>query len=267
MDHDAYWSQIDGQDRAPTCRPPRHTDGRLVRSVSFQPVERLRADSRTCGAVSCVRGAVLIIGPWVHARTVKFPDGAKPRNFSPGVPGPQRAVVRRTSAARRYRHRPGSSYEIYVMGTHQWRDEQEWPLARTRYTAYYLHSEGHANTADGDGVLTTSVPETRSRDTYAYDPDDRPVGRWDNAGPEFGNRQAKRRRGTIGRTRLHNRAARRRPGGHRPDRVDSACLNVSSEHRLQRKTRQSFFPTARPITCRRECCAADRAAAGQRASE
>ena len=29
---------------------------------------------------------------------------------------------------------------IFVMGRNQWRDEQEWPLARTQYTRYYFHS-------------------------------------------------------------------------------------------------------------------------------
>src|SRR4030095_9109125 len=32
--------------------------------------------------------------------------------------------------------------KIFVMGQNVWRDEREWPLARTRYTPYYLHSSG-----------------------------------------------------------------------------------------------------------------------------
>ena len=44
------------------------------------------------------------------------------------------------------------------MGANQWRDEQEWPLARARQTAYYLSSGGRANTLNGDGVLGTSRP-------------------------------------------------------------------------------------------------------------
>ena len=41
---------------------------------------------------------------------------------------------------------------IFVMGENVWRDEWEWPLARTEWTSWYLHSGGHANTSDGDGV-------------------------------------------------------------------------------------------------------------------
>lgn len=39
--------------------------------------------------------------------------------------------------------------KIFVMSDNVWRDENEWPLARTVYTAYYLHSAGGANTRAG----------------------------------------------------------------------------------------------------------------------
>ena len=34
---------------------------------------------------------------------------------------------------------------LFVMGENRWRDEQEWPLARTQYTRWYFHSGGSAN--------------------------------------------------------------------------------------------------------------------------
>ena len=40
---------------------------------------------------------------------------------------------------------------LFVMGDNRWRDENEWPLARTRYTKLYLHSDGKANSLSGDG--------------------------------------------------------------------------------------------------------------------
>jgi uncharacterized protein len=59
------------------------------------------------------------------------------------------------------------------MGTNAWRNEQEWPLARTRYTPYYLHGAAPANTASGGGILRTSAPEAgEPADTFTYDPDD-----------------------------------------------------------------------------------------------
>jgi uncharacterized protein len=62
--------------------------------------------------------------------------------------------------------------KIFVMGENRWRDEREWPLARTRYTPYYLHSRGRANTASGDGVLSPRPPGDEPPDHFVYDPGD-----------------------------------------------------------------------------------------------
>jgi putative CocE/NonD family hydrolase len=59
---------------------------------------------------------------------------------------------------------------IFVMGQNVWRDENEWPIARTRWTKYYLHSNGHANTLLGDGTLSPAEPATEPPDNYTYDP-------------------------------------------------------------------------------------------------
>lgn len=61
---------------------------------------------------------------------------------------------------------------IFVMGSNVWRSEQEWPLARTRYTNYYMHSAGCANSLHGDGTLTTQAPQDEPPDSYLYNPRD-----------------------------------------------------------------------------------------------
>lgn len=61
---------------------------------------------------------------------------------------------------------------IFVMGKNEWRDEDDWPLARAVTTHYYLHSEGMANGLQGDGTLTTTAPTAGKRDHYVYDPAD-----------------------------------------------------------------------------------------------
>jgi uncharacterized protein len=62
--------------------------------------------------------------------------------------------------------------KIFVMGENRWRDEREWPLARTRYTPYFLHSGGRANSDRGDGVLDQQRPAGETADHFIYDPDD-----------------------------------------------------------------------------------------------
>lgn len=59
---------------------------------------------------------------------------------------------------------------IFVMGDNVWRDEKEWPLARTRYTKFYFCSEGHANSRFGDGLLSDKPPDGDLTDIYLYNP-------------------------------------------------------------------------------------------------
>ncbi len=53
---------------------------------------------------------------------------------------------------------------IFVMGINRWRDEYEWPLARTRFTPHDLRA---------DGILSREKPATaEDPDRYVYDPAD-----------------------------------------------------------------------------------------------
>ena len=59
---------------------------------------------------------------------------------------------------------------IFVMGLNQWRQEDDWPLARAKNTKYFLHSQGAANSAGGNGSLSTKAPNSEPPDHYVYDP-------------------------------------------------------------------------------------------------
>ncbi len=61
--------------------------------------------------------------------------------------------------------------QIFVMGMDKYRFENEWPLARTEWTTFYLQSGSKANSLDGDGRLSTSRPVGDSpSDRFVYDP-------------------------------------------------------------------------------------------------
>ena len=121
------------------------------------------------------KGSRLIVGPWTHAgdqwdRTVGQVDF-----------GPEASRDYYETADRWFRHwlkgeRSGVEdwppVRLFVMGANRWRDEQEWPLARTVYTEFYLHSGGSANTSAGKGSLSRQVPGDEPPDRYAYDPRD-----------------------------------------------------------------------------------------------
>jgi putative CocE/NonD family hydrolase len=63
---------------------------------------------------------------------------------------------------------------LFVMGENRWREEREWPLARTEWTKYHIHSRGKANSRFGDGWLSPDAPAADGReaatDRYLYDP-------------------------------------------------------------------------------------------------
>jgi uncharacterized protein len=113
----------------------------------------------------------LLMGPWGHGVNATSKLGEV--DFGPTavidlesyIAGWLDAVLGRRTEADVPRVR------IFVMGTNEWRDETEWPLARTRFTDYFLHSDGGANSRFGDGRLTTDPASAdEPSDVYTYDP-------------------------------------------------------------------------------------------------
>ncbi|WP_183408327.1 CocE/NonD family hydrolase [Nocardioides pocheonensis] len=129
---------------------------------------------REAGTSEAREGQRLIIGPWDH---ISFTGAYHDRQF--GLMA-DIAMADLTAAHIAFydRYLKGdldalagtSRVRIFVMGIDEWRDEQDWPLPDTKYTDYYLHGSGRANTADGDGVLSTEPPTTEAIDSYEYDP-------------------------------------------------------------------------------------------------
>ncbi len=113
------------------------------------------------------------IGPWSHNPATRFPGV----DFGPQADLPIRS--RQTEWFDRWLKnvsdvsdiQTGSALlHIFVMGPNIWREEHEWPLARTRLTPLYLSSGGHANSAGGDGALQWSPVRKAQPDQFTYDP-------------------------------------------------------------------------------------------------
>jgi putative CocE/NonD family hydrolase len=65
----------------------------------------------------------------------------------------------------------GKPVRLFVMGTNEWRDEDDWPLKRARATKYFLHSKDGANSLRGDGTLSLVMPQAgETADHFTYDP-------------------------------------------------------------------------------------------------
>lgn len=63
-------------------------------------------------------------------------------------------------------------YRLFVMGRNKWRTADQWPLKDTQFTPWYFHSDGSANTLNGDGKLSTEKPCEQPTDKFTYDPKD-----------------------------------------------------------------------------------------------
>ena len=59
------------------------------------------------------------------------------------------------------------------MGANTWREAEDWPIPGTKFTAYFLHSLGQANSLYGNGSLSTQAPnDNEPPDHFVYDPAD-----------------------------------------------------------------------------------------------
>ncbi|MBV8711427.1 MAG: CocE/NonD family hydrolase [Solirubrobacterales bacterium] len=70
---------------------------------------------------------------------------------------------------------PSSPVRIFLMGANEWLDVTGWPAPGSAERAWYLDSEGHANSGYGDGRLCDRPASAQSpADAWVHDPD-RPV--------------------------------------------------------------------------------------------
>ncbi len=105
----------------------------------------------------------LIVGPWTHGTHGSSELGEL--DFGPDATDEDDHHVRwlacllKDGKSEDFQKAP---IRLFVMGENVWRDEWEWPLARTEWTPFYLHASG---------VLSAQSPENETPDEYVYDPE------------------------------------------------------------------------------------------------
>jgi hypothetical protein len=63
------------------------------------------------------------------------------------------------------------AYRVYIVGEDRWMDSEQWPPAAMKYQTWYLDGDGPANSAQGNGRLTTTAPASATdADEFTYDP-------------------------------------------------------------------------------------------------
>jgi putative CocE/NonD family hydrolase len=118
-------------------------------------------------------GQRLMLGPWAHAATSAEGKIGDVVFGKAAVLDMGQTILQWFDYALkgiRNEYAGGAPVRIFVMGENAWRDEREFPLARTRYTRYFLDSAGPANSISGSGTLSAALPKGRQPDSFEYDP-------------------------------------------------------------------------------------------------
>jgi putative CocE/NonD family hydrolase len=126
----------------------------------------MSSSARECATRTTQR---MIIGPWLH--------GASGQRRVGDLDFGAEAEMQLADVQRRWfdgclagEVDASPPVRLFVMGRNAWLHEHEWPLARTSYVPYYLHSGGRANSRNGDGSLSPLPPVDEPHDGFSYDP-------------------------------------------------------------------------------------------------
>ncbi len=162
--YDAYWEPLNLEDRASEMSVPALNIGGwydvFLRSTlgSYQMMKK-EAASETARS-----GQRLIIGPWPHGWNQSSQTGDREFGEASLIAIEPLYLEWFDYWMKDGPEPRGEPIRIFVMGDNVWRDETEWPLSRTDYQSYFLHS---------DGSFSTEKPSSGARSkTYTYDPAD-----------------------------------------------------------------------------------------------
>lgn len=118
------------------------------------------------------KGQHVIMGPWIHGSRLLGFWGQLHFGASAGEPA---AMVSQQTMAFFDKYLRGREVTIpsihyFIMGEGRWHNCEGWPLPNTAWKRFFLHSNGNANTAFGDGVLNSNEPNEESPDFFVYNP-------------------------------------------------------------------------------------------------
>lgn len=165
--YDSYWKRFSIRERLSAVKVPVQSWGGWFDEYAESDLDAFSRLAKQNNAIETW------IGPWAHDPGWRF----QTRDFGPNANVPIRArqlewYDRWLRSENTPQYDVPATLHIFVMGPNIWRDEHEWPLARTRPTPLYLESQGRANSAAGDGKLHWRPVRDSPPDGFVYDPRD-----------------------------------------------------------------------------------------------
>jgi len=174
LDHpayDSYWKQWAIEEQYAAIQVPALTVAAwydIFQGGSLKNYVGLKAGAGDAAARAGQRLVIIIGGHAGGGRTIGAVD------FGPDAPFDENAVTLEwydyLLQGKQNEFATEKPVKLFVMGENKWRYEDGWPLERAQQKHYFLHSGGKANTAAGDGSLSTGAPGSEGADAYTYDP-------------------------------------------------------------------------------------------------
>jgi putative CocE/NonD family hydrolase len=168
--YDDYWKAISVEEHFDRVKVPAHVHGGWFDLLLGGTLNGFTGMRKSGGSERARRETKMIVGPWGHGPSRKFGDvdfgetahralfDRNLRWFDHYLRGEDNGIDREPPV------------EIFYMGINRWVHHNDWPVPGTRYTPFYLASGGRANSARGDGVLSTEDRGGAPSDHYTYDP-------------------------------------------------------------------------------------------------
>ncbi len=172
-DYDDYWKEVSIEEKYEKIKVPALIMGGWYDLYSKQTFVNYNGMVHHGGTEEARSGTKMIMGAWPHPLSASTTtgevdfgedskydlEGMEIRWLDYWLKGIDNGIINE------------APIKLFIMGANYWRDECEWPLARTRYVNYYFHSSGRANSLFGDGILSPKLPGDEPKDRYTYDPD------------------------------------------------------------------------------------------------
>lgn len=167
LDHpsyDAYWEPLNLEARASEMIVPALNFGGWYDVFLRSTIGSFKTMTEEAATETARAGQRMIIGPWPHGWNVSTKTGDQEFGDD-AVLDVEPLLLEWFDYWMKDGPEPaGAPIRIFVMGENVWREEYEWPLARTEYKPYFLHA---------DKSLSSQPPARRSASLdYTYDPAD-----------------------------------------------------------------------------------------------
>jgi putative CocE/NonD family hydrolase len=161
--YDDYWQSYGIKEKYGQIKVPAYFVTGWYDNLVHEGFRNFKGFREQAGSPKARRGTKLLVGPWVHGGSLGYDklNELQLRWFDHWLKDAPNGIT------------DEPPIRIYVMGKGEWRDENEWPLARTKYVDFKLFSNGKANGVDGEGKLIAGRLPTAPNppDRFTYDPE------------------------------------------------------------------------------------------------